>query len=123
MEKILLAFSFMADVEIKEMGDKKALELFLSLLDRQDLSILSKKDGPMFYALARHFGLTPPFNNHKRLDYLDPEKVCRLLIHWRLLQIKLQEYEQKCHLKKLAAGSQMRPTAHHRLIQIENKED
>lgn len=122
MEKILLAFSFMADIEITAMGDKKALELFSSLLDRQDIFILNKKDGPMFYALARRFGLTPPFKNHKRLDFLDPEKVCRLLIQWRLLQIKLQEYEQKYPFKKLPAGSEMRPTTHHKPIQIKNKE-
>lgn len=122
MERILLAFSFMADAEISSMGDKHALKSFLQLLERQDLFILSKKDGPMFYALSRHFGLLNPHSGQDRLDKLNPKLVCSVLIQWRLLQIKLQQYEQMTPFKKLSVGSQMRPTAHHKPIQIKNKE-
>jgi|GEM_PF-5270254 len=122
MFKILLAFSALADLEIQQIGDTKALEILLELLERQDIFILSKKDGPMFYALVKHFRLSIPHLAYDRLDKLDPQTVCQVLIQWRLLQIKLQEYMQKTNLKKITAGSQIKPTKTEQLIQIEYKE-
>lgn len=122
MLKILLAFSTLADFEIQRIGDAKAFETLLELLERQDIFILSKKDGPMFYALVRHFRLSNPHLAHDRFDKFEPITVCRVLIQWRLLQIKLQEYMQKTNLKKITAGSQIKPTKTEQLIQIEHKE-
>ncbi len=114
--------SAQSELDIEKMGDEKALLLFLKLLERQDIYILSKKDGPMFHALARRFGLLPPYNLQNRLDYLDPQLACCVLIQWRLLQVKVKEYEQKRALKKISAGSEMIPTRNQKLLQIKNSE-
>ena len=122
MVKILLAFSALAETDIEKMGDAQALELFLELLERQDIFILGKKDGPMVHALARHFGLLRPYNLQNRLDYLDPQLACCVLIQWRLLQIKIKEYEQKRALKKISTGSEINSTAHQIQLQLDFKE-
>ncbi len=121
MHRILSAFSTLMKSEIKSMGDTKALQLLLDLLDRKDIFILSKKDGPIFHALVKHFRLSGRSNGHDPLDDLDPQTVCRVLIEWRLLQIKLQQYLRKSNLKKLPTGSDMIPTRNQSPLQLEFK--
>lgn len=119
MLKIILAFSELMRPEILAMGESKALNYLLELLERQDIFILRKKDGPMLHALLSHFGLIEPINNRERLDGLDAQTVCKVLIQWKLLALKAHQYS--IDFKK-PSGSEMIPTRDLMAAQLESKE-
>ena len=85
---VLAAFSLMVEPDIKKMGDAGALQELQRLLDLEDPWILIRKNGPVFYTIARRFGLIASFDTAamKRLDTLDPEDVCRLLVSWEFFR-------------------------------------
>lgn len=118
MLKILLAFSELMRPEILSMGDKPALDHLLELLDRQDSHILAKRDGPMFHALLSHFGIIEPLKNRKRLERLDAQIVCKVLIQWKLLILKTRQH----NFKRKRAGSEMIPTRNQTAAQFKLKD-
>ncbi len=91
MEKLLLAFSFLLEGDIEEMGDEVAIKRLLELLQRQDVSLIGTRDGPLFHALLMRFGLIHPYHGQERLDALEPEIVCRVLVEFEKLKLKLNE--------------------------------
>jgi hypothetical protein len=120
MLKILLAFSELMRPEILSMGDDQALLKILELLERQDTFILAKRDGPMLHALLSHFGIIEPLKNRERLERLDAQLVCKVLIQWKLLILKTQQYNFQ---KRKRSGSEMIPTRNQTTIQLEFKEE
>ena len=119
MLKILLAFSELMRPEILKMGDLQALHYLLDLLEKQDIFILRKKDGPMLHALLSHFGLIQPLSNRKRLDGLDPQVVCKVIIQWKLLALSAGKYSIDF---RAGRGSEMIPSTTGQLLQIKNSE-
>jgi hypothetical protein len=90
---LLRAFSLLYEFEIASLGDHAALDQLLTLLKRQDPFILLTKDGPAVHALLSWFGLIPPHGGQARLDVLDPELVCRVLVEFEKYKLALAELD------------------------------
>ncbi|MGK5089010.1 hypothetical protein WDW86_15745 [Bdellovibrionota bacterium FG-2] len=91
---LLKTFALMADGDIEQLGDEEALDVLLRLLERQDPFMLLTKDGPLLFALLRRFGLISPYNGQQRMDTLEPESVCRVLVEfekWKVSVLKLDQ--------------------------------
>ena len=82
----LKIFSLMAEPDIEKMGNLKALKKFLNFLEEEQPFILMTRDGPLFLALSRWFGLTAPYSGKEKLDKLPPELVLRTLASWEKYQ-------------------------------------
>lgn len=81
MEKLLLAFSLLTELEIESEGDDtKALRELLKILKESDDNVWTTRHGPRLLALLKIFGLIQPFEGQNRLDVLDPRLVCETLI-------------------------------------------
>ena len=81
MEKLLHAFGFLSEIEIKSEGDDtKALRELLKILKEADDNVWTTRHGPRLLALLKIFGLIQPFEGQNRLDVLDPRLVCETLI-------------------------------------------
>ena len=77
--RCLQMFSALASLEL-DSDDQKNLVKLSEILERADVFVLMKRDGPALMALLRHFGLIEPTAAARaRLDQLDPEIVCRAL--------------------------------------------
>jgi hypothetical protein len=85
----------MVESDIEKMGDEAALKKLLELLLKQDVLVFGTKDGPLFLALLRWFGLVAPHENQSRLELLEPELVCRILVEHEKLKLKLSKYQAK----------------------------
>jgi len=90
-----MAFSLLVESDIEKMGDEAALKKLLELLHKQDLLIFSTRFGPLLLALLRWFGLAAPHHGQERLNQLEPELVCRVLVEYEKLKLKLVEYQAK----------------------------
>lgn len=93
---LLSTFAHMVDVD--SMGDEKALQRLLELLERRDPFILLTKDGPAFYAIAQRFGLVKPFSGRERLEPVNPELVCRALVDFEKWRMSVLKFEQASEL-------------------------
>ena len=109
-------FSLMVEPDIEKMGDKKAFKELQRLLDLEDPFILITKLGPMFFGLARRFGLISPFKGTEKMDLLNPEIVCRLLISWEKWRQSVLELDEAksfvCHLNSSFEDKPQQQAAH-----------
>jgi hypothetical protein len=91
VEALLNAFSFLMEGDVVDMGDDVAINRLYELLQRQDIQTCGTKDGPIFVALLRHFGMIAPYRGQERLDQLEPEIVCKTLVEFEKLKLKLAQ--------------------------------
>ena len=85
-----MAFALMADPIT---DDESALRDLLTFMERGDPCLLLTRDGPQCFALLQHFGLVQPYQGQERMDALDAELVCRLLVAFEKWKITVHELE------------------------------
>lgn len=113
METLLLAFSLIAESDIEQMGDHEAISKLHTFLKRLDIKIIVTKNGPMFHALLKWFGLIAPYTGQQRLDQLDPVLVCKTLLEFEKLKHKIVKMNQQQNFKTkncFGDGTNSQPT-------------
>ena len=91
---LLETFALMAELEIGNKSDQWALKELQRLLNLENPWVLIQKDGPMFFALAKKFGLVRPFTGAERMDALNPEPVCKMLASWEKFRLSVLELDE-----------------------------
>lgn len=112
---LLQAFAFLAEADALNGGDEAALRRLLVLMDECDPWLLITRQGPETYALLRHFGLIAPHVGQERMEALDPELACRLLLsleRWRLSVLELEQAQEfMAHLVTEYQDTRPRPSS------------
>jgi hypothetical protein len=78
-------------------SDEEAAVALVRLLELQNPLILLTGDGPKLWALLMRFGLVQPFLGQEKLDSLEPELACSVLVEfekWKILAVRQDQAKE-----------------------------